>query len=120
MLEKNHDQPTVEPAPVDERVRAARSLIFEQGGFFHGLQAPNFATPKTPPDPQIRLRVQEDLKRLAAALDEAEQRRGKDANLGNHFALGPLTADQWRHFHYEHGRHHAKQIEALRAFTASA
>jgi hypothetical protein len=120
MLERNRDQPAVEAAPVDDRTRAARELIFEQGGFFEGLQAPSFATPKTAPDPQVRTRIQEDLKRLGSMLDEAEQRRGKDAILGNHFALGPLTGDQWRHFHYVHGCHHAKQIEKLRAGAAKA
>ncbi|ABF40588.1 conserved hypothetical protein [Candidatus Koribacter versatilis Ellin345] len=120
MLEKNRDQAVVEPAPIDDRVSAARKLIFDQGSFFEGLQAPPFATPKTPPDANVRTRIQEDLKRLGVAIDEAEQRRGKDANLGNHFALGPLNGEQWRHFHYEHGRHHAKQLEALKVFAAKA
>jgi hypothetical protein len=120
MLEKNREKTVVEGAPIDDRVRAARELIFDQGKFFEGLQAPPFATPKNPPDPQVGTRVQEDLRRLAAALDEAEQRRGIEANLGNHFALGPLTGDQWRHFHFEHGRHHAKQLEALRTMAAKA
>ncbi len=118
MLEKNRDQAVVDPAAIDDRVRAARKLIFEQASFFEGLQAPPFATPKTAPDPTVRVRLFEDLSRLEAGLTEAEQRRGKDANLGNHFALGPLTGEQWRHFHYEHGRHHARQIEALKAFAA--
>ncbi len=120
MLEKNRDQAVIDPAPIDDRARAARHLIFEQGGFFEGLQAPPFATPKTPPDPQVRARVQQDLRRLAEALDEAEQRRGKDAILGNHFALGPLNAEQWRHFHYVHGCHHAKQLESLEKWTANS
>src|SRR4051794_35663472 len=72
MLEKNRDLASIELAPVDERVQAARSLVFTQGGFFQGLQAPVFATPKMPPDPQVRVRVQEDLRRMAAAIDDAE------------------------------------------------
>ena len=121
MLERNRDQAVIEPAAVDDRVKAARSLIFEQGGFFEGLQAPPFATPKTAGDPQVRIRIFEDLQRLDAALNEAEERRGADGILGNHFALGPLTAQEWRHFHYVHGSHHAKQIEKLRAWaTATA
>ena len=118
MLERNRDLATVDPAPVDERATAARSLIFEQGGFFEGMQAPSFATPKAPPDPAVRTRILEDLKRLAALIDEGEQRRGKDAILGNHFALGPMTADQWRKFHHVHGSHHIKQIDKLRATAA--
>jgi hypothetical protein len=114
MLERNRDKEVIEAAPVDERVVAARRLILEQGRFFEGGQAPTFATPKTPPDAQVRMRIQEDLRRLASAIEEAEKRRGKDANLGNHFALGPLNAEQWRQFHLAHGRHHVKQLKALR------
>lgn len=120
MLERNRDQQVVESAPMDDRTLGARNLIFEQDGFFEGLQAPSFVTPKTAPDPAVRARVLEDLRRLAAALDEAEQRRGADAILGNHFALGPLTGEQWRHFHYAHGCHHAKQIEKLRSGAVRA
>lgn len=120
MLERNREQAVVEAAAVDERVRAARHLIFDQNGFFEGLQAPPFATPKTPPDASVRIRIHDDLRRLSAALDEAEQRRGKGANLGNHFALGPLTGEEWRHFHYAHGLHHAKQLEALRTWTGKS
>jgi hypothetical protein len=29
--------------------------------------------------------------------------------------LGPLTIRQWRKFHLIHGRHHIKQIRAIRA-----
>jgi DinB superfamily len=117
MLERNRDQQVVEAAPIDERVVNARKLIFEEGGFFEGMQAPPFATPKTSPDAQVRTRVLEDLRRLDAAIEEAEERRGKDANLGNHFALGPLNAEQWRQFHLVHGRHHVKQLNALREWT---
>lgn len=118
MLERNRDLPAVDPAPLDERATAGRHLIFEEGGFFSGLQAPSFATPKTPPDLTVRTRVLEDLNRLSGLINEAEQRRGRDAILGNHFALGPLTGDQWRKFHYVHGSHHVKQIEKLRAAGA--
>jgi hypothetical protein len=31
-----------------------------------------------------------------------------------HFALGPLSASQWRRFHLCHGRHHIRQILAIR------
>ena len=120
MLEKNRGQEVVDAAPVDDRVKAARQLIFEQGGFFEGMQAPSFATPKTAPDPHVRTRILEDLARLDEALADAEQRRGMQANLGNHFALGPLTGEEWRHFHLVHGTHHVKQIEKLRAWRRNS
>jgi len=28
----------------------------------------------------------------------------------DHLFLGPLTANEWRKFHWVHGRHHARQI----------
>jgi hypothetical protein len=28
----------------------------------------------------------------------------------DHLILGPLTAGQWRKFHWVHGQHHARQI----------
>lgn len=31
-----------------------------------------------------------------------------------HFALGPLSANEWRRFHLCHGRHHIRQILAIR------
>jgi hypothetical protein len=31
-----------------------------------------------------------------------------------HFALGPLSASEWRRFHLCHGRHHIRQILAIR------
>lgn len=117
MLEKNRDQAVVESTPIDDRVRSAKRLIFEQGRFFEGLQAPPFATPRNAADVSVRKRIQEDLRRLNDALDEAEQRRGASANLGNHFALGPLNAEEWRRFHLSHGRHHVKQLEVLRSWT---
>jgi hypothetical protein len=118
MLERNRDK-QVEAASIDDRVIAARRLVFEENSFFEGMQAPTHATPKTAPAPQVRTRVLEDLGRLDAALNEAEQRMGEDAILGNHFALGPLTGEQWRHFHLAHGRHHVKQLNALREWVAT-
>jgi hypothetical protein len=32
----------------------------------------------------------------------------------SHFAFGPLSIPQWRRFHLVHGRHHIRQILAIR------
>jgi hypothetical protein len=32
----------------------------------------------------------------------------------SHFAFGPLSIPQWRRFHFVHGRHHIRQILAIR------
>jgi len=53
-----------------------------------------------------------------AAMDEliqrCEERFGRDTRLVDHPIIGPLTARQWRKFHWVHGRHHAKQILRLK------
>ena len=46
-------------------------------------------------------------------LQEAELRFGSGC-LATHGVLGPLSAAQWRRFHLVHGRHHVKQIWAIR------
>jgi hypothetical protein len=43
---------------------------------------------------------------------DAEYGRGK--SIAEHPILGPLTADEWRKFHWVHGRHHARQIIRLK------
>jgi len=54
-----------------------------------------------------------------AAMDElltqCENRYGRVTCLMDHPVLGPLTAQQWRKFHWVHGRHHVRQIRAMRA-----
>jgi len=47
-------------------------------------------------------------------LAECERRFGKRSKLANHFILGPLTAQEWRRFHWVHTRHHMKQIARLK------
>jgi hypothetical protein len=46
-----------------------------------------------------------------------EARHGKQTRLLDHPVLGPLTARQWRKFHWVHGRHHVKQILRLRGMS---
>ena len=53
-----------------------------------------------------------------SAMDEViaqcESRFGKRTRVLDHPILGPLTARQWRKFHWVHGQHHLKQIRKLR------
>jgi hypothetical protein len=46
-------------------------------------------------------------------LGEAERRFGSARSV-SHGVLGPLSIAQWRRFHLVHGRHHLKQIWAIR------
>ncbi len=89
-------------------------LVVRLAYFPKGRKAPEFAVPKTPLDREILPHYREALKAMDAALSEAEQRVGRRKYVATHFALGSMTADQWRKFHFVHGSHHAAQIEALR------
>ena len=56
----------------------------------------------------LRIRDMDDL------IAQSEARFGKRTPVLDHPFLGPLTARQWRKFHWVHGRHHLKQIRKLR------
>ena len=56
----------------------------------------------------LRISVMDDL------ITQCEARFGKSTPVLDHPFLGPLTARQWRKFHWVHGRHHMKQIQELR------
>jgi len=68
--------------------------------------------------------VLETLRLHLAAADDAlsrcEARFGAGVKIANHPFLGPLTARQWRTFHWVHARHHMKQIVRLRRQMGAA
>jgi hypothetical protein len=59
--------------------------------------------------PAALKQAMENLERMDAALALAEQRWGRGV-IATHFRLGPMSAEEWRKFHYVHCRHHLKQI----------
>ena len=85
-----------------------------------GRQAPAYAVPSGAPPAQIGQEIQVSLARMDEVLTQCEVRFGKRTKLLNHPFLGPLTAEQWRIFHWVHARHHMKQIENLRAGCVKA
>jgi len=51
-----------------------------------------------------------EIEQMDSGLKECERRFGIKTKLMDHPFLGPLTANQWRKFHWVHGRHHVRQI----------
>ena len=51
---------------------------------------------------------------MASRIDQAETIFGNRRRAISHMALGPLSTAQWRKFHLVHGRHHIRQITAIR------
>jgi len=79
---------------------------------------PVVAPPVDPPDPllsgaDLADSVSSELARLDSVLDQAEGHFGFTP-CSSHFALGALSVQQWRRFHLVHGRHHIRQIVAIR------
>ncbi len=56
----------------------------------------------------------EHLARLDKLFNQAEALFGPGRCI-SHMILGPLSIHQWRRFHLVHGRHHLKQIRAIRS-----
>jgi hypothetical protein len=54
------------------------------------------------------------IRSLDRKIAAAEKMFGPHCRAINHMVLGPLSAMQWRRFHLVHGRHHIKQIQAIR------
>lgn len=84
-------------------------------GFFPpGRKAPEMVVPKGIPPQQAMREVRANLAAVDSALARVEQKFGA-AKVLPHPVLGPLTAKEWRKFHFVHTRHHMKQIRSLRA-----
>jgi hypothetical protein len=77
----------------------------------------------TTPDPEAAPLGGEALSAAAAAaitamdarIEAAKQLFGNHRRSVRHLILGPLSLAQWRRFHLVHGRHHMRQIAAIRA-----
>jgi len=95
------------------RLRARRFIVLGLSYLPSGRESPPVARPKGLPSETVRSEFAAQIRRMDSLLAECESRFGKIAIL-DHPILGPLTAAQWRKFHYLHGRHHERQILGLR------
>jgi hypothetical protein len=95
--------------------RLAAGLVVDLGYLPSGRKAPDFGVPKGAPAEELLRDIPLQLAAMNRILDECERRFGGQRKLANHVILGPLSADQWRKFHWVHTRHHVKQIARLKA-----
>ena len=75
-----------------------------------GRKAPDRTTPRGMSPENVQQAIVPELQKMGSGLDECERRFGARTKIMDHPFLGPLTADEWRKFHWVHGRHHARQI----------
>jgi hypothetical protein len=98
--------------------KAAQFGVITLGYFPRGRAAPEAVTCSSgaPPVPGGILIAQAEtaIRRMDRQISAAEKMFGPNCRAVNHMLLGPLSARQWRRFHLVHGRHHIKQIAAIR------
>jgi hypothetical protein len=92
------------------RDRVATLLVVNLGYLPGGRTAPERTTPRGMSPEEVQQAIVPELQRMASGLDDCERRFGTRTKIMDHPLLGPLTADEWRRFHWVHGRHHARQI----------
>jgi hypothetical protein len=100
------------------RQRVFQYAVTRCGYFPTGREAPAMVTPQTTLHPlsgdDLAHAGAEHLAQLDLLLAEAETLFGPSIQFASHAVLGPLNIDQWRLFQLVHGRHHLKQISAIR------
>jgi hypothetical protein len=95
-----------------DRVRTV--VVVSLGYMPHGRKAPERSRPRGMPAEEVVKAVGTEIIRMDDLLAQCEARFGRSTRILDHPVLGPLTAAQWRKFHWVHGRHHVKQIWKLR------
>ena len=84
----------------------------------NGRKAPKQTVPRGIDPETVRGEVVQKLEVMDGIVAQCEARFGHGRVL-DHPILGPLTAAQWRKFHWIHGHHHIKQILRLREHAGS-
>ncbi len=91
------------------------TLVVVQFGYLpSGREAPEYTRPRGLPAASVLSTLRQDLQRMDAAIADCERQFGLRVKIANQPILGPLTATEWRKFHWVHTRHHLRQIAARR------
>jgi hypothetical protein len=84
-----------------------------------GRKSPKNAMPRGLSCDRVLAEFAAKIVAMDAVISQAEEKFGSHAALIDHPILGPLRAQQWRKFHWVHGRHHLKQLQRLRRAASS-
>ena len=79
-----------------------------------GRKAPERTQPRGKTADEVTREIGPRISAMDEVIAQCESRFGKRTRVLDHPILGPLTARQWRKFHWVHGQHHLKQIRKLR------
>jgi hypothetical protein len=97
---------------VKDRMRAF--VVTGLGHLPEGRKAPDRTRPRGMAADEVTREIGPSISAMDELIAQCEARFGKRTRVLDHPILGPLTARQWRKFHWVHGRHHLKQIQKLR------
>ena len=90
--------------------RFAKLVVVNLAYMPPGRKGPERVMPRGMPPEEVRQAILAELQKMWVGLDDCERKFGPATKILDHPFLGPLTADEWRKFHWVHGRHHARQI----------
>jgi hypothetical protein len=79
-----------------------------------GRKAPKNTVPKGMSMVQVRAEICSMIEKMDVMIAEAEKKYGQQTLLLDHPIIGPLRGQEWRKFHWVHGKHHMKQIRRLK------
>ena len=99
--------------------RVAATAVTGFGYFPQGRKSPDQVLPRGMSVERVVADIGPRIAAMDQAIAECEERYGSRINILDHPVLGPLTARQWRKFHWAHGRHHVKQILQRRPSAAT-
>jgi hypothetical protein len=95
------------------RDRMRTLVVTGLGHLPQGRKAPERAQPRGLQADEVMREIGPRISAMDDLITQCEARFGKRTRVLDHPILGPLTARQWRKFHWVHGRHHLKQIRKL-------
>jgi hypothetical protein len=97
--------------------RVSTFVLTGLGYFPKGRKSPEQVSPRGMPVEDLIANIGPQIAAMDKVIAQCEERYGSRVKLLDHPVLGPLTARQWRKFHWIHGRHHIKQILERRTST---
>jgi hypothetical protein len=122
-LDRYIERNTPTQRPPHWKHRLLQLIVIRCGGFPHRMQAPTPVVPGKTDMPamtgdELSAYMKRELEDLDAKIEKCRQ-LFKDRPFAPHYAFGPLRANQWRRFHFVHGRHHLAQLTRIRKQTAA-
>jgi len=107
-----HELPEIRKGTIKQRM--GQVLVLRFRFIPPGQKAPEVLLPKGMKPAEAASWIEEKLSELDKSIDQCEERFGSEENILAHHALGPLSASEWRKFHWVHTLHHMKQIRKNR------